>query len=225
MEILQQSNTTTDGTEQTILDSSEPGLHVLQINLANLAGGATPDIIRLKAYVKTSSGGSYALACDPVDLVGAVSTGIYQFGPFDSAYGCKTTIQRMQGTDRNYVHVVMNRDPHIYIAEVEYNTDATDSQDEYTVAFYRNGVQLAASAITSPTITVTQRDATVLINARTLTQVTAKNFYKYNATATSGGGSTNERQSAGECAAPQVAATIDGTARSSIPIRFIVRDR
>lgn len=225
MEILQASNTTTDGTEQTILDSSEPGLHELQINLANLGGGATPDIVRLKAYTKTSSGGSYALVSPEIDLQGGLATGIFTMGPFTSAYGCKWTITRLQGTDRNYVHVVVNRDPHIYIAEVEYNVDATDSQDEYTVAFYRNGVQLAAASITSPTITVTQRDATVLINARTLTQVTAKNFYKYNATATSGAGSTNERQSAGECAAPQVAATIDGTARSSIPIRFIVRDR
>lgn len=225
MEILQASSTTTDGTEQTILDTSEPGSIAMQLNLANLAGGTTPDIVRLRAYVKTSSGGSYATVLPPIDLVGALATGIFPYGPVDSAYGCKFTIQRLQGTDRSYAHVVVNQDPHIYICEVEYNTDATDTQDEYTVAFYRNGVQLAASAITSPTITVTQRDATVLINARTLTQVTAKNFYKYNATATSGGGSTNERQAAGECAAPQIAATIDGVSRTTIPIRFVVRDR
>lgn len=94
----------------------------------------------------------------------------------------------------------------VYPAYLDVTIDGGNTQDEYTVTWYKNGV-LQTSGITSPTITVVKRaDGTDLIATTAMTQIGSTGSYKYD--------ETTNRLTEGEAALVTVAATMDGSART-----------
>jgi len=94
-----------------------------------------------------------------------------------------------------------------YHADILFIKDDTNSQDEYTVTWFKNGVR-QTSGITVPTIQVVKRsDGTDLIGVTAMTQIGSTGSYKYDAT----GGL---RQTAGEAYLVISVATLDGSSRT-----------
>lgn len=95
----------------------------------------------------------------------------------------------------------------VYHADIKLNIDDANSQDEYTITWFKNGVRIT-SGITSPTLQVVKRaDGTDLIASTTPTQIASTGSYKYDATGSS-------RMTAGQDALAIVSATIDGGSRT-----------
>lgn len=94
----------------------------------------------------------------------------------------------------------------VYHAAIELTVDDANSQDEYTITWFKNGVRVT-SGITDPTIQVVKRaDGTDLIASATPTEIGSTGSYKHD--------ETTNRLTAGEAALCIVGATIDGSARS-----------
>jgi hypothetical protein len=93
----------------------------------------------------------------------------------------------------------------VYYADVVLQIDGANTQDEYTVQWYKNGAPVI-HGITTPTIQVVKRaDGTDLIASTALTQVGTTAAYRYDE-------GTN-RVTTGESAIALVAAVIDGVTR------------
>jgi len=102
----------------------------------------------------------------------------------------------------------------IYHADIEATVDETNSQDEFTVTWFKNGARVT-SGITSPTIQVVKRaDGADLVASQTMTQIGSTASYKYD--------EDTNRMTAGEAVLVIAGATIDGSARSFS--RVITRD-
>lgn len=95
----------------------------------------------------------------------------------------------------------------VYHADILFTRDQTNSNDEYTVLWYRNGIPLT-SGVASPTIAAVKRaNGTDLISVKNMTQIGATAMFKYDATGT-------ERQSLGEASIVTVTAVIDSALRT-----------
>lgn len=94
----------------------------------------------------------------------------------------------------------------VYHAEIDLIRDEANTQDEYTVTWFKNGVRVT-SGITSPLIQVVKRaDGTDLVASTALTQIGATGSYKYD--------EDTNRLTAGEAALVVVSATIDASGRT-----------
>ena len=101
---------------------------------------------------------------------------------------------------------VLHERADIYHADIETALDNTNSQDEYTAIWFRNGSRIT-SGITSPTIQVVKRsDGTDLVASVAMTQIGSTGSYKYDE-------GTN-RITLGEAVVVIVSATIDSKSRS-----------
>jgi hypothetical protein len=95
----------------------------------------------------------------------------------------------------------------LYHAEINVIIDDSNSQDEYTITWFKNGARVT-SGITSPTLQVVKRaDGADLIASTTPTQIASTGSYKHDAT-------TSARLTAGQAALAVVTATIDAGSRS-----------
>ena len=95
----------------------------------------------------------------------------------------------------------------VYHAEVELTIDGTNARDEYTVGWFRNGVEIT-SGITIPKIHVTKRtDGSDLIPITAMAPI-ADGMLKYTTT------TAGQRTTPGEAATVTVTATIDAASRS-----------
>jgi hypothetical protein len=102
----------------------------------------------------------------------------------------------------------------VYHADIDLSKDDTNSQDEYTITWLKNGVRVT-SGITVPTIQVVKRsDGSDLVAEATPTQVGSTGSYKHDETA--------NRITAGQAVLVVVGATIDAASRSFS--RVISRD-
>ena len=105
--------------------------------------------------------------------------------------------------------------PDIYHADIAFTRDQTNTTDEYSATWYKNGVRKTAG-ITVPTIQVVKRaDGTDLIASTAMTQIGTTGSYKYDATGAA-------RTTVGEAVLAIVSATIDAATRSFSKI--ITRD-
>jgi hypothetical protein len=96
----------------------------------------------------------------------------------------------------------------LYHADVMLTVDTNNSQDEYTVKWYRNG-EAVTSGITSPTIQVVKRaDGSDLIAETAMAQVASTGTYKYDES------TDGNRMTLGEAAIAVVKATINGSERT-----------
>jgi hypothetical protein len=94
----------------------------------------------------------------------------------------------------------------LYSADIQFQRDEANTQDEYTVTWFKNGVR-QTSGITSPTIQVINRsDGSNLIASTAMTQIGTTGSYKYD--------EATNRLTAGEAAVAVVSGTIDGSART-----------
>lgn len=95
----------------------------------------------------------------------------------------------------------------IYPADVQLTVDDGNTQDEWTVQWFKNGAP-QTSGVTSPTIQVVKRaDGTDLIASTAMTQIGSTGAYKYDA-------SGSERVTQGEAVLVIVSATINAGSRS-----------
>jgi len=94
----------------------------------------------------------------------------------------------------------------VYHADIRLTRDSTNSRDEYTVTWFRNGVPVT-SGITTPLIQVVKRaDGTDLVAETAMTQIGSTGSYKYD--------EASDRMTVGEAVVAICTATIDGSARS-----------
>lgn len=95
----------------------------------------------------------------------------------------------------------------VYHADICLTVDSSNSKDEWTVTWFKNGIR-QTSGITSPTLQVVKRaDGSDLIAASSMTQIGSTGSYKLDATTTS-------RTTAGESVLAVAAATINSSSRS-----------
>lgn len=96
----------------------------------------------------------------------------------------------------------------VYYADINYTVDTSNSRDEYTVSWFRNGCPLPSSAISSPTLQVIKRaDGTDLIASSSMSFIsTAVGTVKKDE-------STN-RLGTGEAGIAVVQAIIDGATQT-----------
>lgn len=103
----------------------------------------------------------------------------------------------------------------LYHADIAFTRDQSNTQDEYTVTWFKNGVR-QTSGITSPTIQVVKRaDGSDLVASASMTQVGSTGTYKYDATGA-------ERVTLGEAVLAVASASIDSSTRTFS--RLISRD-
>ena len=96
----------------------------------------------------------------------------------------------------------------IYAAQIDLSDDEANTQDEYSVQWFKNGAPVT-SGITSPTIQVIKRaGGSDLVAQDAMTQIGSTGAYKYDAT------DEANRISAGEAVVVQVQATIGGSTRT-----------
>ncbi len=101
--------------------------------------------------------------------------------------------------------VLLGDEEDVYAAYVDFVVDDANSQDEYTVTWYRNGV-MQTSGITSPSITVTNRsDGSDLVSNTAMTEIGSTGSYKYD--------ENTDRVGEGETAVVTVQASINGSMR------------
>lgn len=94
----------------------------------------------------------------------------------------------------------------IYAAQIDFSDDEANTQDEYSVQWFKNGAPVT-SGVTSPTIQVIKRaDGTDLVASAAMTQIGSTGAYKYD--------EATNRITSGEAVLVQVQATIDGSART-----------
>lgn len=88
---------------ETTLGSAitDAGTYQLKLDLSNLAGGATPDILELRVYSKTLSGDTKALI-DIWTFVGVPIVPIIYTPPYPELYYLEFTLKQTQGTGRAF---------------------------------------------------------------------------------------------------------------------------
>ena len=95
-----------------------------------------------------------------------------------------------------------------YFADISWNDDESNTQDEYSVIWYETGIPLSYQ-ITSPTIQVVKRvDGTDLIASTAMSEIGSTETYKYTET------TAGNRIADGEDAVVIVTATIDSGTRT-----------
>ena len=137
-----------------------------------------------------------------------ITTETYKIVPWakgDLLTATQTSIDAIEadtGTDG----VVIASSEDVYHADIVLSKDDTNTTDEYSIAWFKNGVRIA-SGITVPTIQVVKRvDGTDLVASTAMTQIGTTGSYKYD--------EATNRITAGEAVLVIVAATIDSGSRS-----------
>lgn len=103
----------------------------------------------------------------------------------------------------------------LYHADIQFTRDQANTQDEWTVSWFKNGVK-QTSGITSPTLQAIKRvDGTDLFAATAMTQIGSTGSYKLDRT-------TTNRITVGEAVVAVAVATIDSSSRTFV--RNIGRD-
>ena len=147
--------------------------------------------------------------------VGAYSSGLWTYsmasvGDFykGAVYVTQVTHDTASPPDqeREWQYGMADGDP-LFSADILFTRDQTNTQDEYTVIWYVDGVRITTN-ITVPTLQVVRRsDGTDLLAAATMTQIGSTGSYGINATG-------SNRQTLGEAVLVIATATIDGATRT-----------
>lgn len=95
------SGTQTVSGTHTLATITTSGIYVLQLNLSALVGGATPDMIRATAEVKTLSGDTEQLTFDVTFTGGLLVETDWQSAPIVSNHSLTFELIKVQGTTRD----------------------------------------------------------------------------------------------------------------------------
>jgi len=164
-------------------------------------GGADVPVSTLvslvSAQITTDHGsGSYVRNTEPVDVSANVTlikakTDLIPASP--AAVGSAMTLASSED---------------IYYADIQFTRDASNSQDEWTIRWYKNGTRVT-SGITVPTLQVVKRaNGTDLVASTTPSEIASTGAYKKDVSTAA------SRVSVGEAVEAIVAATIDGSSRT-----------
>jgi hypothetical protein len=94
---------TADGSEQTLTTQTTAGKKLLlMVSLANLAAGATPDIVVLKVKEKVLTGNTAAIIYQATYVGGLVVDPNPISPPIDVEFGAIFTLQQVQGSNHNF---------------------------------------------------------------------------------------------------------------------------
>ena len=150
--------------------------------------------------------GTYYLDVDPSTW----EDGLYNIRVHDNT-GSHTTLSGQLMAIKNGGEVQIGEEGvnnAVYHAAIEFTKDPVNNADEYTVTWFRNGIQLT-SGLTSPLITVIKRtDGSTLIASTAMTAVGAgSGMFKFDTT------SAGQKQTAGEAYLAKVSVDVDGRTR------------
>ena len=93
------SQTCTISTEHTLATVTDVGVYQLALDVSALADGATPDILRIRAYGKARTSDTERLMEDWY-LVGSQAKPLWRSNPEVSPHSYRVTITQTQGTGR-----------------------------------------------------------------------------------------------------------------------------
>lgn len=97
----------TIGTETTLGNAiTSAGTFQLDLNVANLASGATPDIVELRVYSKVLTGDTKALK-DIWTLIGGQIVPIIYTPIYPELYYLEFTLKQTQGTGRTFKYNIV----------------------------------------------------------------------------------------------------------------------
>jgi hypothetical protein len=153
----------------------------------------------------------------PARTLTALSTAL-ALGIWDVLQSAVTTASSMGLLVKTVLGALAPLAVDLYQAQIEYQEDAAEEVDRYTVRWLRNGAAVAPEDITSPTIAVYKRsDGLTLIGATALQWDPSGNVVLlYDATGA-------ERNSSADVLLVSASATIDGGQR--VATRIVQRDR
>lgn len=197
-EISKDAGTFTDCTNEATEIATSSGIYYLDISSTE----TNADTVAIIVKTSTSGAKTTPLIFYPQEA-GDIKTNVTYWS--GTAVGSPATA--------GYPVVTLKDD--LYHADIQFTRDQANTQDEYTLSWFKNGVRVT-SGITVPTIQVIKRsDGSDLIASSTPTQIASTGTYKYDAT-------TTARQTVGESVLVVVTATIDAATRSFS--RLIGRD-
>jgi hypothetical protein len=136
------TQTATVGTEHTLATVTAPGRYRLVVDVAALAGGATPDIVELRSKTRVLSGGTDRLAHPALSAVGGlVVAGVVGCPEVVVDQGTQAifTLKQTQGTGRNFPWKVLREFSQPVGAVVSdagnsatsFKTNLTETTDDY----------------------------------------------------------------------------------------------
>lgn len=96
------SQTAVISTEHTLLDTATAGTYGGEVDITNLVVG---ERVRIRAYTKQSSGGTYKVKYDRV-FTGGEPEPAKQLVPVLGFYGVKYTLTQINGTGRAFPFVI-----------------------------------------------------------------------------------------------------------------------
>ena len=88
---------TTDGTEQSLASWTSGKTCVLLLDLTTMAGGTTPDVLQVVAYVKVLSGSTKAKFLDVQYVGGLIPANVVISVPVPALHYGEFTIKELQG--------------------------------------------------------------------------------------------------------------------------------
>jgi len=93
-EVISEGYIVSDGSEQTIMESSEAGVYEGYIDLSIMS---SDDAVVLRRYVRLEEGGGFKLHSSSI-YSGSQEEPIIRFTPITVRYGIKITLQQTTGT-------------------------------------------------------------------------------------------------------------------------------
>lgn len=161
---------------------------------------------------------------NPTELEATDQKGVYVFTLTQAETNAdRIVISAVSSTQDVFLDPIeIYTDTPIYHADIDLSVDEANTRDEWTITWFMDGIRLTSGLTLIKLQAIKRVDGTNLINDRTMTQIASSGSYKYDATTTSGSGSSNERITAGESVLLVAKATIDGAARTFA--RVISRD-
>ena len=96
------SQTATVTTEHTLATITTAGVYILEVDVAALVGGATPDIVELRAKTKTRSGGTSRQVFMATFVGGLVTDPNTVSIPIATDVEVVFTLKQTQGTGRAF---------------------------------------------------------------------------------------------------------------------------
>jgi hypothetical protein len=204
-------------------NTAETGLTIANTDIKLLKAGGTSESNKNSGGATHIASGRYYAVLDATDTntVGALRVSVHVAGALPVWLDCWVLEEAVYdafyaASAVGYVSgalVALNSD--YYHADIQFTRDQANTQDEWSVTWFKNGVR-QTTGITSPTLQLVKRaDGTDLKAATTMTQIGSTGSYRLDLTST-------DRVTVGEAVLAIASATIDAGTRTFS--RLIGRD-
>lgn len=200
-------------------DSNETGLTIANTDIKIWKTGATSEVSKNSGGATHIASGRYYTALDATDTntLGPMRVSCHVSGALNVWLDCcvyPAAVYDALFLGSGNLSVVLASD--YYHADIQFTRDQANTQDEWSVIWFKNGVVVSGASVSSPTIQLVKRsDGSDLQASTAMTQVGSTSMFKKDLTSTA-------RVTVGEAVYAIVTASIDSTTRS-FP-RLIGRD-